>query len=253
MATLTHSEIAHKLTGENLDVWLKLWRAEQGPAKRTSLELMASIIPYPSNKRLKVLDLCCGPGDVGRTIHSRFPRSQIDFVDRDLFLTSLCNAVNRHRRIRGKTLVRDLWEQNWHRGLRSDYDVVATANALHWFSKKRAARLFLEILDLLRPGGTFVFLEPVGPETAFARQFSRWKSTQPSQHNRENWLRFWTRVNALLGYNHTKTLGKKRDPKRISDRLSVMGWIELVKNAGYRSIDVLLRDPEKVVIAALKP
>jgi hypothetical protein len=130
---------------------------------------------------------------------------------------------------------------------------VATANALHWFSKKWVAQLFLDVLNLLRTGGTFVFLESAGPEAPFAREFSIWKSTQPSQHHREDWLRFWTRVNALLGYDHTKQLGKRHAPKRIGDRLSVMGWIDLLNHAGYRSIDVLLRDSEKVVIAALKP
>jgi SAM-dependent methyltransferase len=205
----TKSEIADKLRGENLDDWLKLWWAEQGPAKRASVELMASIIPYPSSKRLKVLDLCCGPGDVGRAIHSRFLKSRIDFVDRDLFLTGLCDAVNRRGGIPGETLVRDLWKPNWRHGLASDYDVVATANALHWFSEKRVARLFLDVLNLLRAGGTFVFLEPAGPEAPFAREFSRWKSTQPSQHHREDWLRFWTRVNALLGIRSHQDAWKK--------------------------------------------
>ena len=252
MAIPTRSEIANKLRGEDLDEWLRLWRAEQGPAKPASIELMAAVIPYLDSKRLKVLDLCCGPGDVGRAIHTRFRNSRVDCVDRDLFLTSLCSSVNRREGVPGRTLVRDLWKPNWRRGLGGNYDVVATANALHWFSKERVAQLLLDVLGLLRSGGSFTFLEPAGPDAAFAHRFGRWKATQPSQHSRDDWLRFWTRVNAFLGYDYIKRLGK-RAPNRIDDQLSVMGWIDLLKGAGFQSIDVLLRDPEKVVVAALKP
>jgi hypothetical protein len=37
------------------------------------------------------------------------------------------------------------------------------------------------------------------------------------------------------------------------DFLAVMGWVQLLQNAGFESIDILLRDAEKVVLAALKP
>ena len=250
---VTQTQIAEKLRGEDLDEWLELWRAEQGPAKRGSLELMAAAIPLPAGKNLHVVDLCCGPGDAGRVISSRFPNARIDFVDRDLFFISLCSAVNERDGTRGRTLVRDLLAPDWRRGFQGDYDVVVAANCLHWFSIERATQLFLDILELLRPGGSFLFLEPVGTEAPFASGFARWRSTQPSQHRPEDWIKFWSRVNTLLGYEYVKELGECDDQNRIGDKLSVMGWVQLVKNAGFESIDILLRDAEKVVSAALKP
>src|SRR5262249_54369863 len=94
MAILTQAEIDGKLRGENLNTWLQLWQAEQGPAKLPSLKLMAAAIPFPDDKNLRVLDLCCGPGDAGRTVYSRFRNASIDFLDRDVFFASLCSAVN---------------------------------------------------------------------------------------------------------------------------------------------------------------
>jgi hypothetical protein len=32
-----------------------------------------------------------------------------------------------------------------------------------------------------------------------------------------------------------------------------MQWVCLLKDAGFESIDILLRDPEKVVLASVKP
>jgi hypothetical protein len=77
----TQAEIEDKLRGEDLKIWLELWRAEQGPAKPGALKLIAAAIPFPTSRSIRVLDVCCGPGDAGRVIHSRFPHAQVDFVD----------------------------------------------------------------------------------------------------------------------------------------------------------------------------
>ena len=128
MDTPTQAEIEDKLRGEDLDAWLDLWRAEQGPAKPGALTLIAAAIPFPIDRSLRVLDVGCGPGDAGRVIHSRFPHAQIDFVDRNLFFVSLCGAVNRRDGIRGRTLARDLSERGGRHDLASDYDVVVAVN-----------------------------------------------------------------------------------------------------------------------------
>ena len=249
---LTQAQIAEKLRGANLDELLDLWRVEQGPAKPGSLHLIAAAIPFPSDKNLQVMDLCCGSGDAGRVIASRFPNARIDFVDRDLFFTSLCSAVNERDGINGQTIVRDLSESDWRRGFGNDYDVVVAANCLHWFSMERVTELFAEIFELLRPGGSFLFLEPVGVEAPFASGFASWRSNQPSQHRHEDWINFWSRVSTVLGYDYVKELGERDEEKQIGDKLAVLGWVQLLRDAGFQSIDVLLRDPEKVVGAALK-
>ena len=179
-----------------------MWRAEQGPAKPAALKLIAAAIPFPTDRSLRVLDVGCGPGDAGRAIHSRFPHAQIDFVDRNLFFVSLCGAVNRRDGISGRTLVRDLSEPDWRRDLASDYDVVVAVNAVHWFSLARAAELFGDIFKSLRSGGVFLLMEPAGAESPFAPGFSAWQKEQPSQHKYEDWRRFWSRVNALVGYDY---------------------------------------------------
>ncbi len=249
---LTQSQIEEKLSNENLDELLHLWWAEQGAEKKRDLELLAAALPVPPEQGLRVLDLCCGPGDVGRTIRSRFPNSRIDCVDRDLFLISICKKVNLREGVAGQTFVRDLWKTDWHSGLFRDYDVVAIANALHWFDAQRVKELFADVLRLLRSGGIFVFVEPACAEKAFAKGFGEWKAKQPARYVAENWERFWSRANAILGYDHTKLLGS-RDTPRIGDEMPVSGWMQLLRDAGFGSIDVLLCDGDEVMLAAMKP
>lgn len=253
MAIPTQAEIDEKLRGQDLDEWLELWRAEQGPAKPEALQLIAAAVPFPPSRTLRVLDLGCGTGDAGRAIHSRFPHSEIDFVDRNPFFASLCDAVNRRDGIGGRTLVRDLSEPQWENGLGTGYDAVAAVNALHWFSLKEGAKLIGDIFQLLGSGGAFLMMEPAAADPAFAPGFNQWKKQQPSQHRYEDWRRFWSRVKTLIGYDY----GFLGDPPdgldRIGDQLPVMGWADLLREAGFQSVDILLRDAEKVVLAGVKP
>ncbi len=235
----------------HLDELLRLWWAEQGTEKARDLELLASTIPFPRDRPLRVLDLCCGPGDVGRAIRHVRSAAEVDCVDRDPFLTAICRCVNRRDAIPGKVVVADLNDDGWNSGLAGSYDVIATINALHWFDATRAQVLLTEIHGMLRSGGVFLFAEPVSAEKAFADGFMQWSAGQPQRYSRENWERFWTRANAILGYDHIKLLGT-RPEGRIDDEMTVAGWIELVRKAGFATADVLLRDKDEVIVAAVK-
>jgi SAM-dependent methyltransferase len=235
----------------HLDELLKLWWAEQGVEKVRDLDLIASAIPFPRPDRLRVLDLCCGPGDAGRAIHRACPKAEVDCVDRDPFLTAICRGVNRRDGVPGRVIVADLEDPRWTSSVAPGYDIVAVANALHWFDTDRAQSLLAEVHGLLRKGGVLVFAEPVSAEPPFSDGFSQWASRQPQRYSRENWQKFWSRANAILGYDHIKLLGS-RPEGRIDDELTVAGWVALVKKAGFGTADVLLRDKDEVIVAAVK-
>jgi SAM-dependent methyltransferase len=165
-------------------------------------------------------------------------------------MSSLSRCAARYRRdgIGGRTWARDLSKPNWRRDLACDYDVVVAVNTVHWFSLAKAAGLFGNIFQSLRSGGVFLPMEPAGAEPPFAPGFNTWRKEQPSQHRYEDCRRFWSRVNAIGLF-----LGEPDDQNRIGDGLSVMQWVGPLTDAGFESIDILLRDAEKVVLASVKP
>lgn len=247
---ISQADIDARIHG-HVDELLELWSAEQGASKPNDLELMAMAIPFPRAQAIRALDLCCGPGDVGRAIRQIYPNAHVDFIDRDPFLTSICRAVNQREAIPGTLVVRDLNDAGWLDELRGDYDVVATVNALHWFDAQRAAQLVADVHATLKAGGLFLLAEPANPESPYAAGFEAWKAAQPPRYTRENWERFWSRANELLGYDHTTLLGP-RESNRIGDAMSVAGWIRLLEQAGFEHVDVLLRDADQVIIGAQK-
>src|SRR5215472_17397450 len=165
---LTQSQIESKLSDDNLDELLDLWHIEQGAEKRRDLDLIAAAIPFSQDATLAVLDLGCGPGDVGRAIEARYPKSRVDCIDRDAFLISICTKTNLRKGVSGQNYVRDLKDSDWCSDLERGYDVVAAANALHWLDARRVAELFKDVFSLLRSGGVFLFVEPAYSERRFA-------------------------------------------------------------------------------------
>jgi len=249
---ISQAEIESRIR-PHLDELLKLWWAGQGTEKIRDLAVIAASLPFPTDESLRVLDLCSGPGDVGRAVRSRFPGAQIDFVDRDPFLCAICTGVNLREGIGAKTIVRDLQSSDWHDGLSQGFDAVVTANALHWLDVGRAKQVFRDVWRLLRSGGVFVFAEPAYPAEPFKAGLEQWKSKQPPRYSRENWERFWSRANDILGYDHIELLGQ-RHANRIGDTgIAVEGWMDLLKQADFSSSDVLLRDADEVIAAAVKP
>lgn len=247
---ISQAEIEARIS-DHLDELLELWQAEQGSSKPRDLELMASIIPAPRGEAVRVLDLCCGPGDAGRAIRRIYPKAQIDCIDRDPFLTAICKGINRRDGIPGRIIVQDLRDAVWPDELSASYDIVAVVNALHWFEAARAEQLLGEVHVALRCGGVFLLAEPACPEKPFAAGFEEWKARQPQRYLQENWVRFWSRANDILGYDHISLLGPRND-NRIGDSMTVASWTRLIEDAGFKLTDVLLRDADQVIIAAQK-
>jgi SAM-dependent methyltransferase len=215
------SQIAEKIGGENLDEWLALWLASQGGERRNrGFELIASALPFSVDEDLLVLDLCCGPGDLGRVIRGRFPKARVDCVDRDPFLLALCKALIHRVGIGGQTFVRDLWKAGWHEGLSRDYHVVASAAALHWFDVERLTELFGDVFRMLRPGRAFLFAEPHRVEAPFAPGVLKWRKDEWRRtipdYDPQSWERCWARAEALLGYDHREVLEQRRLDARLS-------------------------------------
>ena len=136
---IDQSEIDARIK-DHVEELLHLWWAEQGGAtKDRDLQIVSSSIPFPRDRALRTVDLCCGPGDVGRAIRQNYPNAQIDFIDRDPLLLSICRGFNGRSGMSGTYRQLDLNDESWCQGLRArHYDVIATANAIHWLNAIRA-------------------------------------------------------------------------------------------------------------------
>ena len=78
---MSQAEIESRISG-HLEELLELWQAEQGISKPRDLDLMGSVIPFSRIEAVRALDLCCGPGDVGRASDACIPeRKSIALIE----------------------------------------------------------------------------------------------------------------------------------------------------------------------------
>ena len=255
MVVLDEVKYAHYLQcltdGNELERLLYLWRSSQGgPTRAERFSLMGRIVADHSPGSPCILDLFCGPGDVGRALAEHCDAARVVCADRDPFLLAMCTATNRRRRIQSKEHLRDAWDDEWHHGVGQQFDVVASATALHWLDVDRLLHVARDVLHLLRPGGLFVFNEPAAaPCGGLAREhLSSLCAAQDSEASAGAWTQFWTLAHERFGHQPKHS----RHDSIGDDGLTVSRYLAVLKEAGFSEVDVAHRHGTDLVIAALK-
>lgn len=257
--TATAERIDDVVARLDLDDWLARWRDMQGADdRRQHMECVASLLPFPRDAAIDVLDLCCGPGDLGRTVRARFPNARVDFADRDPFLLGLCRAVEARLGASSRVVHANLWDAAWVLGARDRYDAVVLANALHWLSDHRLDGVFTELHARLRPGGAFVFLEPMSPIPAIATSHAAWvEAHRPREtaYFNAGWDRFWGRLRDEVGFDwFTEVTAQIPLDETWTDQhgLHVVSFLDRLRAAGFSHVDVAARDAWSAVIVAVR-
>lgn len=238
-------KIDEVLDDSDLNHWLELWAASQSAAGQTGRRFtkMVEALGFSEDQDFFALDMCCGPGDLGREILQRYPNVKFDFVDRDYFLLAMCRKVNKARNIPGTFFERDGWQAGWHEGLRTDYQLIAASTALHWFDVERLQQLFQDFHSMLANGGQLIFREPV------------------SQENLEEaidlgpWKRFWEEVNSKLNYSYSHTFLQVCPEGKTpinDDGLPAEKYTEMLQTAGFSKIEIVFYELPMVIITAYK-
>ena len=76
--------------------WFDRWERMQNaylPHRFTRFDLMFRLSNYPTDSKLKILDLGCGPGSLSFAALQHFPRAQVVAVDSDPILLAIGEAL----------------------------------------------------------------------------------------------------------------------------------------------------------------
>src|SRR5581483_209552 len=155
--------------------------AESRDHERTEqLALLASLLPFPPDAPLRVLDLGAGYGIVTGTVLRAFPRARVTLFD-------LSEAMLEHARSRLAPhaaqldyAVGDLSRPDWLDAVHGPYDAVVSAAVLHNLRDgPRIAAIYRELATILSPGGAFLCLDHVSAGgRRIERQFDALRPTR---------------------------------------------------------------------------
>ena len=140
------------------------------PLATEQIDVLLRIVRHATAGVERLLDLGCGDGILGRTVMAEYPQANGVFLD---FSQPMIEAAKKKAAANRATfVVQDLGSKTWVQSV-SDHaplDLVLSGLAIHHLPDERKRELYQEIFDLLKPGGLFLNLEHVSPQSAWAKQ-----------------------------------------------------------------------------------
>jgi len=126
------------------------------PNRLKMVQVAIEVMPFPSNARLRAVDLGVGTGYFTGKLLEAFPRSHVYAVDGAEAMIDLAKA-----RLRGKArkvdfLVGDFRDLTGLLEGITDIDVVYSSYALHHLTRDEKTSVVRQAMSLLRPTGWFV-------------------------------------------------------------------------------------------------
>jgi len=139
------------------------------PLAAEQIDVLLRTVRHALPQVRRVLDLGCGDGILGRAVLAEYPKAKGVFVD---FSEHMIEAAKKKADIsRATFVVQDLGVKTWAQSISSQpFDLVLSGLAIHHLPDERKRKLYHEIYDLLTPGGLFLNLEHVAPNSEWAKQ-----------------------------------------------------------------------------------
>ena len=107
-----------------------------------------------------ILDLGCGPGEIGERFLARFPEASWTGIDEAPEMLERARA--RFEPHAGRThLLQSPLQADWNEQAPGPFDLAVAVQTVHHLEPDEKRGLFARVLSVLRPGGLFLMSEPV--------------------------------------------------------------------------------------------
>jgi tRNA (cmo5U34)-methyltransferase len=137
---------------ESIDSWLA-----KGDARAPLLQWASTLLPFPADSALNVLDVGAGDGAFARHVLGAYPRSTLCLEDFSEAMAA--EAAQRLASFSGRVCyhMSDLRDPGWADGLHGPFDVVISSYVIHGLPEPALIpRLYKEFCRLICPGGSFL-------------------------------------------------------------------------------------------------
>ena len=140
------------------------------PLAAEQIDVLLRVVRHAIPQVDRLLDLGCGDGILGRMVMAEYPEANGVFLD---FSEHMIEAARKKAdNQRAAFVVQDLASKTWVQVRRrpSSFDLVLSGLAIHHLPDERKRALYQEVFGLLKPGGLFLNLEHVAPNSEWAKQ-----------------------------------------------------------------------------------
>lgn len=191
------------------------------------------IVPYHSERELRILDLGAGTGILSEKFAEKYVRSQLSLVD---ISAKLLNMAEKKLSAKFPGRISFTLMDYASSPFTGTYDLVVSALSIHQLNDTAKTQLFQKILRHLEPGGVLVNCDQVRGENDFAEKFYLHK-----------WLQ-QVRENGVSEQVLQHTLERMKEDTR-SPLSSQLGWLA---KAGFSDITTWYKYYSFVVFSGTK-
>jgi len=192
---------------------------------------------------LKILDLCCGSGDLTKMLHHCYPENEFFLMDgsTDMIERARSLLIGECFHFIESTFTEFVSD---HDNLRL-YDIIFSSNAIHHLNYSENRDLYSAVYDHLVWGGMFINIDFVLPETEVTEswQFKMWTDWINENLNRLGLNDELNQYNDIPEKYKGKTENR---PSRLFDQLILLNQI------GFHHVDCFYKYGVNALFGAVK-
>lgn len=121
------------------------------PQYNEIVETIVQLIPFSEKKKIKVLDLGIGSGNIALGILKKFPEAHLTGVDSSIEMIS--RAFDKLKKYKRRISLR---EMDFRHEIKGKFDLVVSNLAIHHLEDKEKRSLFKRIYKSLKKNGCFI-------------------------------------------------------------------------------------------------
>ncbi|MDD4166331.1 MAG: class I SAM-dependent methyltransferase [Endomicrobiaceae bacterium] len=192
------------------------------PQYRQMLEILVQSMPFEKNKKLKVIDLGCGTGNLGLKAKEYYPHAHLTCVDMSENMIKM--AKTKFEKYPDTVF--------WHGDIRKfdyskKYDAVISSMVLHHVEGAEKIKFYKKLHKALKTGGIFLNIDIFITKDAVLQKFYT-----------DKWISFMSENGLALNKVKEMLLRHKKE-----DRPVVIDWeLSALKKAGFKSSDIIFKN-----------
>lgn len=224
------------------------------PLAADQIDVILRIVAITQPRMESFLDLGCGDGILGRSLHQNYPPARGIFLDFSEPMLEAAKANFSETPENLRFVPGDFGEENWRDRLIPEmralnlthFDVIVSGFAIHHQSDRHKQRIYQDIFSLLNPGGLFLNLEHIASR-------SRWGEQSFNQLFIDSLHRF----HQAKGSQKTKEEISQEFYHRNDKNANILAPMEIqcqwLQEIGFIDVDCFFKIFELALFGGLKP
>ena len=218
------------------------------PLAAEQLDVMMRIIRAARPELTNFLDIGCGDGILGHTILAHYPDATgvlLDFSEPMLEAARRKLAPNRNQL---KFITQDYGQPEWTVSVQSyaPFDAIVSGFSIHHQPNIRKQAIYQAIFNLLKPGGVFINIEHIEPE-------SHWIEERFNELFIDTLIAHNQRQGIDLTPEEVERRFREREHKDANILAPVDNQLDWLKKMGYRHVACYLKIFELAVFGGIRP